>query len=102
MVVFRGFHWAVHSRSQKAPAIFLAVANEHRIDRALISLPFHAQSRGRITLQPHGKERSERTASRTVAANIVQAAWRPRRECLVLRRDAGQRSCSDRNGAART
>jgi len=40
MIVFRGFYWAVHSRSQKALAIFLAVANEHRIDRALISLPF--------------------------------------------------------------
>jgi hypothetical protein len=31
MVVIRGFHWAVHSRSKKALAIFSAVANRHRV-----------------------------------------------------------------------
>jgi hypothetical protein len=31
MVVIRGFHWAVHSRSEKALAIFLSVANEPRV-----------------------------------------------------------------------
>ena len=39
MVVIRGFHWAIHSRPKKAPPILLAVANRHRANLALISLP---------------------------------------------------------------
>jgi hypothetical protein len=31
VVVIRGFHWAFHSRSEKALAIFVTVANRHRV-----------------------------------------------------------------------
>jgi hypothetical protein len=46
MVVIRGFHWAIHSRPKKAPPILLGVANRHRANLALISLPHrHPPSR---------------------------------------------------------
>jgi hypothetical protein len=56
--------------------------------------------------RPHGEERSERIASRTMAANIAQATQRAWRGCLILPRHAGQRLCllrgsrPNRDGAA--